>query len=104
MVEIVKDTTSGSYVESGIVRNRSRSETTAFDLMAGGTIGEVEKSPKILSINLFFYFSSAVLALILFLPQVRGFFSEVGWRWVHILCLSFSLSFFMNPVFNGADL
>ncbi|MGD9281370.1 MAG: MraY family glycosyltransferase, partial [Desulfobacterales bacterium] len=72
---------------------------TAFDLMAGGTIGKVEKSPKILSINLFFYFSSAVLALILFLPQVRGFFSEVGWRWVHILCLSFSLSFFMNPVF-----
>jgi UDP-GlcNAc:undecaprenyl-phosphate GlcNAc-1-phosphate transferase len=67
--------------------------------MAGGTIGKVEKSPKILSINLFFYFSSAVLALILFLPQVRGFFSEVGWRWVHILCLSFSLSFFMNPVF-----
>jgi UDP-GlcNAc:undecaprenyl-phosphate GlcNAc-1-phosphate transferase len=99
MVEIVKDTTSGSYVESGILRNRSVSKTTAFDLMAGGTIEEAEKSPKILSINLFFYFSSAVLALILFLPQVRGFFSEVGWRWVHILCLSFSLSFFMNPVF-----
>jgi UDP-GlcNAc:undecaprenyl-phosphate GlcNAc-1-phosphate transferase len=99
MVEIVKDTNSGSYVESGVVRNRSMLETTAFDLMAGGTIGKVEKSPKILSINLFFYFSSAVLALILFLPQVRGFFSEVGWRWVHILCLSFSLSFFMNPVF-----
>ncbi|MGD9412123.1 MAG: MraY family glycosyltransferase [Desulfobacterales bacterium] len=99
MVEIVKDTTSGSYVESGILRNRSVSKTTAFDLMAGGTIEEAEKSPKILSINLFFYFSSALLAFILFLPQVRGFFSEVGWRWVHILCLSFSLSFFMNPVF-----
>jgi UDP-GlcNAc:undecaprenyl-phosphate GlcNAc-1-phosphate transferase len=99
MVEIVKDTTSGSYVESGILRSRSVSKTTAFDLMAGGTIEEAEKSPKILSINLFFYFSSALLAFILFLPQVRGFFSEVGWRWFHILCLSFSLSFFLNPVF-----
>jgi UDP-GlcNAc:undecaprenyl-phosphate GlcNAc-1-phosphate transferase len=48
---------------------------------------------------LFFYISSAVLAFILFLPQVRGFFSGIGWRWAHILCLSFSLSFCMNPLF-----
>jgi UDP-GlcNAc:undecaprenyl-phosphate GlcNAc-1-phosphate transferase len=99
MVEFVKDTISDSYVESGILRNKSISETTGFDLMAENAIGKVQKSSNILSINLFFYFSSAVLALTLFLPQVRGFFSDIGWRWVHILCLSFSISFFLNPVF-----
>jgi UDP-GlcNAc:undecaprenyl-phosphate GlcNAc-1-phosphate transferase len=99
MVELVKETNSDSYIEPGILRNKSIPETTGFDLVAGSTIGEVEKSSNILNINLFFCISSAVLALILFLPQVRGFFSEIGWRWIHILCLSFSISFFMNPVF-----
>jgi UDP-GlcNAc:undecaprenyl-phosphate GlcNAc-1-phosphate transferase len=99
MVEFVKDTTSDGYVEPGIFRNKSISETTGFDLMADSTIGEFKKSSNILSIHLFFYFSSAVSTLILFLPQVRGFFSDIGWRWVHILCLSFSISFFLNPVF-----
>ena len=50
-------------------------------------------------INLLFYIFSAVFASILFMPQVRGFFSSSGWRWAHILCLSSSLSFCMNPVF-----
>jgi UDP-GlcNAc:undecaprenyl-phosphate GlcNAc-1-phosphate transferase len=99
MVEFVKETTSESYVEPGIFRNKSISETTGFDLMAESTIGKVRKSSNILNIHLFFYFSSAVSTLILFLPQVRGFFSDIGWRWVHILCLSFSISFFLNPVF-----
>ncbi|MEJ2731153.1 MAG: hypothetical protein P8185_22050, partial [Deltaproteobacteria bacterium] len=93
MVEFFKEATSDSYVEPGILRNKSISETTGFDMVAGSTIGEVEKSSNILNINLFFYFSSAVSTLILFLPQVRGFFSDIGWRWVHILCLSFSISF-----------
>jgi len=99
MVEFVKETTSDSYVEPGIFRNKSISETTGFDMMAGSAIGEVAKRSNILNINLFFYFSSAVSTLILFLPQVRGFFSEIGWRWVHILSLSFSISFFLNPIF-----
>jgi UDP-GlcNAc:undecaprenyl-phosphate GlcNAc-1-phosphate transferase len=99
MVEFFKEATSDSYVEPGILRNKSISETTGFDMVAGSTIGEVEKSSNILNINLFFYFSSAVSTLILFLPQVRGFFSDIGWRWVHILCLSFSISFFLNPAF-----
>jgi UDP-GlcNAc:undecaprenyl-phosphate GlcNAc-1-phosphate transferase len=99
MVEIVKGETSSSYVEPGVLPGKSIRETTGFALVAGSTKKEVEKTPNTLNISLFFCISSAFLAFILFLPQVRGFFSEIGWRWVHILCLSFSLSFFMNPVF-----
>jgi UDP-GlcNAc:undecaprenyl-phosphate GlcNAc-1-phosphate transferase len=99
MVEIVKSTTSSGYVETGALPNRSIRETAGFDLIAGSTKRQVEKSPNILNINLFIYICSAVLAFMLFLPQVRGFFLNVGWRWAHILCLSFSLSFILNPVF-----
>ena len=99
MVEIVKNTTPGSYVEPGVVPNRSIRETTGFELVDGSKKREVEKSSKSLNINLFVYISSVVLAFFLFLPQVRGFFSDLGWRWAHILCLSFSLSFILNPVF-----
>ena len=99
MVEIVKGETFSSYVEAGILPKKSIPQNTGFALIAGSNKEVVEKSSNILNINLFFYISSAVLAFILFLPQVRGFFSNIGWRWAHILCLSFSLSFCMNPVF-----
>ncbi len=68
-------------------------------LITGSNKGIVAQSSNFLTLNLFLYSSSAVLAFILFLPQVREFFSDIGWRWAHILCLSFSLSFFLNPVF-----
>jgi len=99
MVEIVKGETPHSYVEPGILPKRAIAGNTGFAVITGRNKRVVEKSSNFLNINLFFYISSAVLAFILFLPQVRGFFSGIGWRWAHILCLSFSLSFFMNPVF-----
>ncbi len=99
MVEIVKGETSHSYVEPGILPKRAIAGNTGFAVITGRNKRVVEKSSNFLNINLFFYISSAVLAFILFLPQVRGFFSGIGWRWAHILCLSFSLSFCMNPLF-----
>jgi UDP-GlcNAc:undecaprenyl-phosphate GlcNAc-1-phosphate transferase len=99
MVEIVKSENSNSYSEAGILPKKAIAGITGFAVITGSNKRVVEKSSNFLNINLFFYISSAVLAFILFLPQVRGFFSGVGWRWAHILCLSFSLSFCMNPLF-----
>ena len=99
MVEIVKNTTHSSYVEPGALHSRSITDTTGFELVAESAKREVEKRSNILNFKLLIYIFSAVVTFVLFLPQVRGFFSDVGWRWAHILCLSFSLSFFMNPVF-----
>ena len=73
---------------------------TGFAVIAGRNKRVVGKSSNSLNVNLVIYISSAVLAFSLFLPQVREFFSNIGWRWAHILCLSFSLSFCMNPVFR----
>lgn len=99
MVEIVKGETANSYAKPGIAPKRSIPEKAGIQLIAAKNKAHVESSLNTLNINWFFYVSSAVLAFILFLSPVREFFSEIGWRWAHILCLSFSLSFCMNPAF-----
>jgi UDP-GlcNAc:undecaprenyl-phosphate GlcNAc-1-phosphate transferase len=99
MVEILKGETSSRYVEPGIFPQKSIAENTGFAVIAGRNKGVFEKNSNSLNVNLLFYIFAAVFAFILFMPQVRGFFSSIGWRWAHILCLSFSLSFCMNPVF-----
>jgi len=99
MVEILKGETSSSYVEPGIFPQKSKPENTGFAVISGRNKGAFEKSSNSLNVNLLFYIFSAVFAFILFMPQVRGFVSNIGWRWAHILCMSFSLSFCLNPVF-----
>ena len=99
MVEILKGETSSGYAEPGIFPQKSIQQNTGFAVIAGRNKEAFEKSSNSLNVNLLFYIFSAVFAFILFMPQVRGFFSSSGWRWAHILCLSSSLSFCMNPVF-----
>jgi UDP-GlcNAc:undecaprenyl-phosphate GlcNAc-1-phosphate transferase len=99
MVEILKGEASNSYVEPGILPKQSITETANYTVIAGRNEGVMAQSSDSLNISLFFYICSALLALSLFLPLVRGFFSDIGWRWAHILCLSFSLSFCLNPIF-----
>jgi UDP-GlcNAc:undecaprenyl-phosphate GlcNAc-1-phosphate transferase len=35
----------------------------------------------------------------LLVPQVRDYFFYAGWRWVHVMLLSFGISFSLNPLF-----
>jgi UDP-GlcNAc:undecaprenyl-phosphate GlcNAc-1-phosphate transferase len=99
MVEIVKGETSNNFLKPGILSKDSIHGNAGIHLIVGKNEVVGENSLSSLNINWFLYISSAVLACILFLPQVRGFFSEIGWRWAHILCLSFTLSFCFNPAF-----
>jgi UDP-GlcNAc:undecaprenyl-phosphate GlcNAc-1-phosphate transferase len=99
MVEILKGETPKRYIEPVIVSKKTISGNAGIHLVVDKYEAQVESHLNSLSINWFFYISSAVLAGVLFLPPVRGFFSEIGWRWAHILCLSFSLSYCMNPAF-----
>ena len=99
MVEIAKNETNSSYVEHLILQRKSVSADTGLAVLEGRNKEFVRPGSYSLNIHLSFYILSAVLVFILFLPWVREFFSNTGWRWAHILCLSFSLSFFLNPIF-----
>ena len=99
MAEIVKGETSKNFLKPGIVSKKSMPGNAGIHLIVDKKEAEGESSLSSLNVNWFLYISSGVLACVLFLPPVRGFFSNIGWRWAHILCLSFTISFCLNPAF-----
>ncbi len=46
------------------------------------------------------YLFSLLVALVLVYPPTRGFFSDIGERWIYIMSLSFVLSFCLTPLFR----
>ena len=99
MVEIAKNETANNYVEPLILRKKSTPAQASLAVLERRNKAFTRPSSYQLNFNLVFFILSGVLVFILFLPLVREFFSVTGWRWAHILCLSFSLSFFLNPIF-----
>ena len=106
MVEIVKDERPKNFVNSAVlpvqsVPGPSRAELIFNQDETVKRSGIIETFSRTLKINFFLYLGAVFLAGLLFAPQVRGYFLLVGLRWAHILCLSFALSFCLNPVFAG---
>lgn len=99
MVEIFKDQTSHPFVKSGIFPPKRIALNTGMPSIVDHYDKKVKRQQKSLSINWFFYIGSAVLAGFMLLPHVREFFYGSGWRWAHILGLSFTICFCLNPVF-----
>ena len=65
----------------------------------------VDNKPKVsrgvidvVGIAWYFYLPIVMIACVLFIPVVHRFFLDSGWRWVHVLAVSFSLSFCLNPI------
>jgi UDP-GlcNAc:undecaprenyl-phosphate GlcNAc-1-phosphate transferase len=53
-----------------------------------------------LGIRWYFYVPPLMLTCAMLLPQVRDLFLSAGWRWAHVMLLSFGISFSLNPVFS----
>ena len=59
-----------------------------------------KRSGKInLVVNRYFYLATLVWICILFWPGTQKFFAAAGWRWAHVLCVAFALSYCLNPLF-----
>ena len=61
---------------------------------------KIRVKPNSLGIRWYFFVPPLVLTFLLLLPQVREFFLRAGWRWAHLMLLSFGISFSLNPVFS----
>jgi UDP-GlcNAc:undecaprenyl-phosphate GlcNAc-1-phosphate transferase len=59
---------------------------------------QLKKYPR--GISWYFYVPSLVMTCVLLLPHFREYFLSAGWRWAHILLLSFGVSFSLNPIFS----
>ena len=99
MVEILKRETSNNFAKPGAIAKKSLPEDMRIHLIVDRNEAETDSHLNSLNINWFLYIVLAILAGASFLPQIQGIFIKIGWRWAHILFLSFALSFCMNPVF-----
>ena len=104
MFGLVKGATTDNVVNPVILPKKPEPEHTRVHVVLDhDTVdkkqGIIEILSRSLSINVFLYMCSVIFASALFMPQVHGYFSENGKRWAYILCLSFTLSFSLNPVF-----
>jgi len=73
-------------------------EKKRFSLVVDNNAEESRGSMDAIGIAWYLYVPFLVLTYVLFMPAVREFFLDSGWRWVHVLALSFSLSFCLNPM------
>jgi UDP-GlcNAc:undecaprenyl-phosphate GlcNAc-1-phosphate transferase len=53
-----------------------------------------------LGISWYLFVPLLAMTWVLLMPQIRDYFLSAGWRWAHILLLSFGISFSLNPIFS----
>ena len=65
----------------------------------GETEARCEQSSA-LGLPWYLFVPPLVATCLLLLPQVRELFLTAGWRWAHLMLLSFGISFSLNPLFS----
>ena len=75
-------------------------EENRISLVVENRAEDIRVKPSSLGIRWYFYLPPLMLTFALLLPQVRDLFLRGGWRWAHLMLLSFGISFSLNPVFS----
>ena len=55
---------------------------------------------NLLGIPWYLFVLPLAMTCVMLLPQVREVFVRSGWRWAHVMLLSFGISFSLNPLFS----
>ena len=75
-------------------------ENVRISLAAENMRAEAQVKTDPLGISWYLFVPPLVMTCVLLMPPVRLFFLGAGWRWVHVMLLSFGISFCMNPIFS----
>jgi UDP-GlcNAc:undecaprenyl-phosphate GlcNAc-1-phosphate transferase len=60
---------------------------------------EIRVRPDPIGMNWYLFVPLLTMTGGLLVPQVRDYFFYAGWRWAHVMLLSFGISFSLNPLF-----
>jgi UDP-GlcNAc:undecaprenyl-phosphate/decaprenyl-phosphate GlcNAc-1-phosphate transferase len=74
-------------------------ENNRIALVVQNSTDELDVRSNPLGIRWYLFLPPVVLTGALLIPQVRELFLQAGWRWAHVMLLSFGISFSLNPVF-----
>ena len=61
---------------------------------------EVRGKTNPLGISWYLFVPPLAMTCVLLMPQIREYFLSAGWRWAHVMLLSFGISFSLNPLFS----
>jgi hypothetical protein len=75
-------------------------EDNRISLVVENKREDIRLKSNSLGISWYLFVPPLVLTCVLLLPQVRAFFLTAGWRWAHLMLLSFGISFSLNPLFS----
>jgi UDP-GlcNAc:undecaprenyl-phosphate GlcNAc-1-phosphate transferase len=86
--------------KSSVLTNDWRAENDRISLVVENMREEVRVKTDPLGISWYFFVPTLVMTCVLLMPQARGYFLSAGWRWAHVMLLSFGISFSLNPIFS----
>jgi UDP-GlcNAc:undecaprenyl-phosphate GlcNAc-1-phosphate transferase len=75
-------------------------EDNRISLVVENKREDIRLKSNSLGISWYLFVPPLVLTCVQLLPQVRAFFLTAGWRWAHLMLLSFGISFSLNPLFS----
>jgi UDP-GlcNAc:undecaprenyl-phosphate/decaprenyl-phosphate GlcNAc-1-phosphate transferase len=77
-----------------------KNENNRLALVVENSTDELRGRSNPLGIRWYLFLPPVVMTCVLLIPQVRELFLQAGWRWAHVMLLSFGISFSLNPVFS----
>ena len=87
-------------MKSSTIAKTWGTEDNRISLVVENKGEHIRVKPNSLGIRWYLFVPPLVLTCGLLLPQVREFFLMAGWRWAHVMLLSFGISFSLNPLFS----
>jgi len=87
-------------MKSNTIADNWETENNCIALVVENSTDELHLRANPLGIRWYLFIPPVVLTCVLLIPRVRGFFLQAGWRWAHVMLLSFGISFCLNPVFS----
>jgi len=87
-------------MKSSAIAKNWVTEDNRISLVVENKEGDMRVKQNSLGIHWYLFMPPLVLTCVLLLPQVREFFLMAGWRWAHVMLLSFGISFSLNPLFS----
>ena len=87
-------------MKSSAIAKNWVTEDNRISLVVENKEGDMRVKQNCLGMHWYLFMPPLVLTCVLLLPQVREFFLMAGWRWAHVMLLSFGISFSLNPLFS----
>jgi len=88
-----------SMMKSSTFANNWVTENNRISLVVENKAEEIRVRPHPLGISWCLFVPPLAMTCVLFMPQAREYFLSAGWRWAHVMLLSFGISFSLNPLF-----